>query len=449
MSDTLHPSRLNGTATDTPTLDPAPSAPTLPGQRRSRHPAAPSPVPTAGSGVAPERSRPAPVEVLFDDTVPFDSSIRPRRVRPRGTGYLPYRYLVADLVTIGSQIPLPELEFFREPSLGKDLDIEIRVGKVGPARPRRRAQLLRFDQPAGVRYEEHLGHLGANFAIDLGERINVTLSRLLALSPHVAYTNIIEALLRCAFAAKGRMLLHSACVELDGVGVMLSARTDTGKTGTVLRLLREHGARFLSDDMTVLSPDGTARCFPKPLTISSHTLRAVDPGDLTRGEWLRLGLQSRLHSKGGRGIGLAMGEMNLPIMTANAITQLIVPPPKYNADRLVPCDVIDETRVSQMFIIERGRPAMARIPLDQALTELVENTDDAYGFPPFRYLAPVLVVGGEEYQLLREREREVLASALETMQVRRLASDSFGWADEIPGLVAGPDGPTGASGQGR
>lgn len=443
MSDTLHPSRLNGSAADAPTLDPAAAPPSVPSQRRAPHTVV-APAPGTGNGTAPatgqRRPRPAPVQVLFDETVPLDSSIRPRRVRPRGTGYLPYRYLVAGLVTIGSQVPLPELEFFREPSLGKGLDIEVRVGKVGPARPRGRAQLLRFDQPAGVRYEEHLGHLGANFALDLGEQIHVTLSRLLARSPHVAYTNIIEALLRCAFAAKGRMLLHSACVELDGVGVMLSARTDTGKTGTVLRLLREHGAKFLSDDMTVLSPDGTAHCFPKPLTISSHTLRAVDPGDLSRGEWLRLGVQSRLHSKGGRGIGLAMGEMNLPIMTANALTQLVVPPPKYNADRLVACEVIEETRVSEMFVIERGRPTLARIPLDQALTELVENTDDAYGFPPFRYLAPVLVVGGEEYQLLRDREREVLASALETMQVRRLASDCFGWADEIPRLVAGTAG---------
>ena len=36
---------------------------------------------------------------------------------------------------------------------------------------------------------------------------------------------------------------------------MLSALTDTGKTGTVLRLLRESGGRFLSDDMTILDAE--------------------------------------------------------------------------------------------------------------------------------------------------------------------------------------------------
>ena len=53
------------------------------------------------------------------------------------------------------------------------------------------------------------------------------------------------------------MLLHSACLELDGRGILLSARTDTGKTGTVLRLLRDT-ARFLSDDMTIVDADGNA-----------------------------------------------------------------------------------------------------------------------------------------------------------------------------------------------
>lgn len=414
--------------------------PTVPEQRTVRIPA---PAPKQPAAAAPVRRE--PVDVRFDEPGAMAANMRPAHPVAKGTGYLPYRYQIAGLFTLGSQIPLPEIEFFRAPWLGRDLDIEVRVGKVGRAGPRARAQLLRFEEPGGLRYEEHFGRLGANFSIDLGDRIQVTLSSMLARSPHVAYTNIIEALLRCEVAARGAMLLHSACVEIDGRGVMLSARTDTGKTGTVLRLLREHGAKFLSDDMTVLMPDGTAHCFPKPLTISNHTLRAVDPGDLSRTEWLTLSLKSRLHSKGGRGIGMRLGEMNMPVMTANALTQILVPPPKYGADRLVACEMIPSTKVENLFIIERGTPALSDLAVEESLDELVANTDDAYGFPPYRYLAPILVVGGREYAALRVRERQVLASALENMRVRRLASDSFGWADEIPRLIAsterpGPDG---------
>lgn len=377
-------------------------------------------------------SRRAPVDVLFDDVTVPAASFREPTSAMRGTGFLPYRYSIAGLITLGSQIPLRELEYFRSPTLGKNLDIELRVGKVGHGRPRGRARLLRFDGPAGLRYEEHLGRLGANFAIDLGERIHVTVSQLLARSPHVAYTNVVEALLRFAIAAKGHLLLHSACLEIDGKGVLISAKTDTGKTGTVLRMLRETNARFLSDDMTILSAEGVATCFPKPLTISNHTLRAVDPGDLRRSEWLWLGVRSRVHSRGGRGVGLAMGNQNLPIMTANALTQMVITPPKYAVDRLVDCQLTESVKVSEVFVIERGDPSLSSIDVDDALPELIENTDDAYGFPPFRYLAPVLVVGGREYVDLREREVEVLASALSCMRVRRMVSDSFDWADRIP-----------------
>ncbi len=355
------------------------------------------------------------------------------RKRPR---YLAYRYDVAGVVTIGSQIMLPELEFFRAQWVpDSDVDIAVRVGDVGGRTPRRRAAMTEYADPTVIRYEEHLGRLGANFRASLGDRISVEVGPLLAHSEHVVYTNILEPLLRFVMVAKGRMLLHSACVEIDGAGVMLSALTDTGKTGTVLRLLREHGGRFLSDDMTVIDAGGNAWCFPKPLTISAHTLRAVRADDLTRGEWRRLQIQSRLHSKGGRSIGIALSRFNLPIMGINALAQMVIPPPKYSVNRLVPCRMTSATHVRELFIIERGAARVADLDRKSALHRLIVNTDDAYGFPPFRYLAPAITVGGLSYQQLRMAERKILASFLSNVRVRTLASNTFGWADEISRLI--------------
>ena len=216
------------------------------------------------------------MKVLVDLDAPGTAS-PPSRKRYQ---YLPYRYDVAGVVRIGSQIMLPELEFFRAQWVADgDVDIAVRVGDVGRG-PRRRASMTEYANQNVIRYEEHLGRLGANFRIELGTTINIEVGPLLAASPHVVYTNIVEALLRFVMVARGRMLLHSATVNLGGTGVMLSALTDTGKTATVLRLLRDHGGLFLSDDMTVIDADGTAVCFPKPLTISAHTLRAVQAGDI-------------------------------------------------------------------------------------------------------------------------------------------------------------------------
>jgi len=48
-----------------------------------------------------------------------------------------------------------------------------------------------------------------------------------------------------------------------------------------------------------------------------------------------------------------------------------------------------------------------------------------------------LTIDGLDYPTLREREREVLTTFLEGIRVRRLRSNNFGWADEIPALVEG------------
>jgi putative flippase GtrA len=385
--------------------------------------------------VAAQFERPSvePVKRLVDlaaDGLAVDRA-RAKRIR-----YLPYRYDVAGIVTIGSQVRLPELEYFRAQWLDGDMDIAVRVGDVGRGTPLGRAVVTEFINPRALRYEEHLGRLGANFRIDLGSTIEVTVGPLLARSPHVVYTNILEALLRFVVADRGRMLLHSACVEIDGHGILLSARTDTGKTGTILRLLREQGGEFLSDDMTVIDEHATALSFPKPLTISHHTLRAVQASDLSPAEWRRLRLQSRLHSKEGRSLALVLSRYNLPIMAINSLTQMLVPPPKYNVDRLVPCRTGASTTVRDLFLIERGADRLSEVTAAQAVEELMLNTADAYGFPPFQYLAPVLVLGDGDYAELQRRERDVLTSAMARVQKRRIASDSFTWADTIPELLA-------------
>ncbi len=399
---------------------------------------------------ARQDTRRDPVRVLVDVAAPDGGwPDGPASTRKRSR-YLTYRYDVAGVLTVGSQIMLPELEFFRAQHIAdNDVDIAVRVGDVGNKRPRRRAAMIESPHPTVIRYEEHLGRLGANFRARIDERITVDVGPLLARSSHVVYTNILEPLLRFVMVSRGRMLLHSACVELDGTGVMLSALTDTGKTGTVLRLLREHGGKFLSDDMTVIDRSGNACWFPKPLTISAHTLRAVSAEDLTRSEWRRLQIQSRLHSKGGRSIAMTLSRFNLPIMGINALTQILVPPPKYTVDRLVPCQITDATRVRELFIIERGAPRLADLDKGDALTQLLANTDDAYGFPPFRYLAPAITIGSLDYQDLRAAERDILAGFLANVRVRTLASDSFSWADEIPRLITtSQSGSNGASGDG-
>jgi dolichol-phosphate mannosyltransferase len=349
-----------------------------------------------------------PIKVAVEESRPELQSLELALGRP----FLHY-YDLHGIVTIGSDVVLPELAYFLTPNpIGDSTgpDIAIRIGKVG--RTRGRTRLVRSSDGKTIRWEEQLGRGSANFAIHFGSQILVTTSRALARSPHVLYTNVVEALLRFVFVDRGYMLLHAACMDVGGRGVVLSARTDTGKTGTVLKLLRTSEGRFLSDDMTIIA------------------------GDLTRREWAWLRVQSRLHSKEGRGFAMKLADHNVPIMTINGWTQRMIPPPKYHVQRLVPCELGSTATIDQLYIIERGVPHHELVSQSQAIVELLENTEDAYGFPPYRYLAQALSVGGLSYDELRERERLILVSAMESVQIHRLGSNDFTWAEQISAALA-------------
>jgi dolichol-phosphate mannosyltransferase len=358
-----------------------------------------------------------------------------------------YCYDIHGLVAIRSEVRLPELGRFKVEPFSREADITVRRGYVGSRRMISKVQATM--SPGLFVYREHLGSFGANFRVDLDNRINVTVSPLLAWSKHVVYTNVVEALLRFVLVNKGYMLLHSATVRLGDETIMLSAQTDTGKTGTILRLLQEHpeNSAFLSDDMTIINGEGQAWSFPKPLTISSHTMRAVNQKVLSLPRRLVLRIQSRIHSKEGRQFALLLARLNIPIIAINAITQILVPPPKYMVDQLVPTARYSDTgRVRRIFIIGRGPEGEESLPYDDAMATLLANTEDAYGFPPFSIMERAITLRSrnlrkgkkQDISLLRARERAILGEFLSNISVSRLISPNFGWADIIPQRVLQP-----------
>ena len=126
------------------------------------------------------------------------------------------------------------------------------------------------------------------------------------------------------------MLLHCASVDTERGALLMSAQTDTGKTSTLLRLLMHRSWGFMGDDMAIVRPDGQILAYPKPMTLSLHTMSAVNESALPLADRFMLAIRSRVHSKQSRSIGHAMGRLPVPIVTINAVVQLLVPPPKYH-----------------------------------------------------------------------------------------------------------------------
>jgi hypothetical protein len=246
------------------------------------------------------------------------------------------------------------------------------------------------------------------------------------------YTNVVEPILRWSFVRQGYALVHAACIAVDGRAVLVTAQTDTGKTSTILRAVDNYACSFLSDDMTIVSKDGRVMSYPKPLTISNHTLSAVNANSsLTWWERIALQFQSRLHSKGGRKIGMDLSKSKLPAATMNTIVQMIVPPPKYMVHRLIPKAIYaDEAKLTGAVIIERGSEYEEALRHEQAVETFVNNAEDAYGFPPYPILADSLSRwNGED---LHPQERAIVNEALRDIPTKRLRDPKFSWWQKLP-----------------
>jgi len=345
-----------------------------------------------------------------------------------------YRYNIAGVLRIDSDVVLRELAHFRTEVPGTP-DVRITVGIVAP----RPSTHIRFDQQGeDLVYREQLGAMGANFSLGMRDPIEIKVSPVLALSPHVVYTNIVEAFLRFLLVSKGYVLLHAAALA-DGQGAtLMSAQTDTGKTSTVISLVRAHGYRFLSDDMVIIDAAAAeAISYPKPMTLSFHTMGVAKDGHLTVADRAKLSVQSRLHSKSGRQVGRALGRWNIPIMTINSAVQAVVPPPKHRIEALFPCEVGGRAPIRNVVLMERGPELLEQLPLDETIRRLIDNTDDAYGFPPFATFAPRIRIGEDDYDALRRKEVELLTQAVANARRWHLRVPGHEWADHLPSLIDG------------
>jgi dolichol-phosphate mannosyltransferase len=342
-------------------------------------------------------------------------------------------YDIHGIVSVDSEVALPELERFRTEQLRGQPTVRVRIGRLNRKQSDLVATLAFLARH--TRYDERLGRLGFGVDIAIGKTIQVVASPLLRHSPHVLYTNVVEPILRWTFPKKGYALVHAACIARGGNAFLVTARTDTGKTTTVLRLLDSDRFAFLSDDLTLLSPDGRVLAYPKPLTVSRHTVSALRRAVLTRAERFALVFQSRLHSRSGRRFAMLLVNARLPVATINAIVQLLVPPPKYHIERLVPeATRARDARLAGLFVIERsGEVSTVPLTSDQALSVLMDNCEDAFGFPPYAQIQGFLRNASK--QDLRSLERTLVASALASIPAMLLRSDGMDWAPRMLGAL--------------
>ncbi len=329
-------------------------------------------------------------------------------------------YNIHDIVGIASDRVLPELEWCRVEGLeAPSMVVETRWRPSFPASANgssRRAS-----------YSEILGPAGFSVKLQVDDVVHISASMLLWSSPHVLYTNVVEPILRWLVASKGYAMLHAACLCNDEGAFLITAKTDTGKTSTILRLLEHGDYGYLGDDFVILDAEGVLHAYPKPLTISQHTVASVSSHRLGRRERLALIPQSRLHSRGGRQFGQALNERGFPAGTLNALVQRMIPPPKYSIERLIPqVRRATSAPLSRIYIIERAEEeAEVELSGEETLAVLQENTEDAFGFPPYASVKDFLMEAFAEDAA--EQERELIRRTVRERGAVTLRRTDFDW----------------------
>ncbi len=349
-----------------------------------------------------------------------------------------FSYDIHGIVTVRSDVALPELTPFRHEGTIDGPMIDVRIGSLfHRARFNRKPTSGKSNQ---FSYQDGLGRLGFMIDVNISDTVDIVASPMLRFSPHVLYTNVVEPILRWTFVKKGYALVHGACISFGSDAYLVTAKTDTGKTTTILRILDKQrrasdDCAFVSDDLTLISPDRNVLTYPKPLTISRHTVAAVNTPALTRKQRLSLFAQSRLHSRGGRQVALQMSRSHLPMATINTITQWLVPPPKYRVGQLIPrVKLAHEAKLAGIFVIERGGDGEIILDDESAIDILLSNCDDAYGFPPYPSIKEFLHGTGDFD--LRPVEQSIVRRALTGLPASLLQSSTMDWSHRIPMMVS-------------
>jgi hypothetical protein len=86
---------------------------------------------------------------------------------------------------------------------------------------------------------------------------------------------LLVPVLNVTALASGIVPMHAAAFDLDGLGVLVTGWSRSGKTETLLAF-GDRGARYVGDEWVYLHPDGTLTGLQEPMRVWSWHLRQLD-----------------------------------------------------------------------------------------------------------------------------------------------------------------------------
>ncbi len=341
-----------------------------------------------------------------------------------------WNYDIQGIIGISSESRLPELVRFQVPALQDPADIEVVVSNEGFGGLRRTIDVV--EEGSTISYVEHLGRHGFAAKIDVDTLARIQVSQDAA-----------------SFAAR-RLHERGGARRAVGHGPQGVHPRARGVPADRWARRADHGAHRHREDHDVPEVDqgaghgvrlrrhghhrsrGQRAVVPEAaddLVAHANAVKGA-PLPLRTRSWLQV--QGRLHSKFGRSVGMAFGNINLPVASMSAIVQMIIPPPKFQVDRLIPeAEMVSSLTLDRLVVIERGDAILRELGTEEAFDILSENTEDAYGFPPYPRIGHALSNGEASVE---QDIRRRLVAGLEAVLLR---TPDRAWFEMLPRLAAG------------
>lgn len=94
-----------------------------------------------------------------------------------------------------------------------------------------------------------------------------------SVSPYFLFTRVVEQFADFIMTTyRGVTFVHASSVSVNGKGAVFAALPHTGKTDLLLGFLLNGWGRFLGDDFTIISQDGTIYPYPRQLNILHYNV---------------------------------------------------------------------------------------------------------------------------------------------------------------------------------
>ena len=214
---------------------------------------------------------------------------------------------------------------------------------------------------------------------------------------------IFRSILMIFLIEAGLYMVHGATIKLGDEGILIPSFANTGKT-TTSWTIAQRGAKFLTDELSVIDPGGN--CFSFPCS-SLITLRLVQS----------LGLRLTKKQK----LSLRLNDLKSRILSTRFASGGV----RLDPDHFF--EVCEVVKIGKVAFIQNGIDDYRKVPLDEAVTRLIAIRDFELNWDSNPYIIAESFFNPKfELETIRRKERIFVTTFLSALSDTHLISSTTG-----------------------